>query len=144
MEIKRNEATRNRPKGDRIIDGSYVFIDLPAYLVQLQQEKAWEKNERNGITVFKSEDLAIVLSVLKAGSELPDNSVDGYLTLQLIHGKVSVTTPDGDVTLLPNQVLTFHPNIHNTVRVIDDSVLLLTNYSKSKEDEIGVSPDFYS
>jgi quercetin dioxygenase-like cupin family protein len=144
MEIKRNEATINRPKGDRVIDGSYVFIDLPAFLTQLQQEKAWEKNDRNGITVFKSDEVAIVLSVLKAGSQLPDNSVDGYLTLQLIHGKVNVTTPDGDVVLLPNQIIAFHPNIHNSVQVIDDSVLLLTNYSRDKDQVEGVSPDYYS
>jgi quercetin dioxygenase-like cupin family protein len=133
MEIKRNEATINRPKGDRVIDGSYVFINLPATLMQLQQEKAWEKNDRNGITVFKSDDLAIVLSTLKAGSQLPDNSVDGYITLHLINGKVNVVTDDGDVILLPNQLMAFHPGVNHSVQVIDDSVLLLTNYSISKE-----------
>ncbi|MBC7946537.1 MAG: hypothetical protein H7Y42_01565 [Chitinophagaceae bacterium] len=132
MEIKRNEATLNRPKGDRVIDGSYVFIDLPAFLLQLQQEKAWEKNDRNGITVFKSDDLAIVLSTLKGGSQLPDNSVDGYMTIQLIHGKITVVTPDGDVVMAPNQLITFHPNIHHSVQVVDDSVVLLTNYSTAK------------
>jgi len=135
MEIKRNEATLNRPKGDRVIDGSYVFIDIPAYTIQLHQEKAWEKNDRNGITVFKSDDLAIVLSTLKAGSQLPDNSVDGYITMQLIHGKINVTTPDGDVILTSNQILTFHPGVHHSVQVIDDSILLLTNYSKAVDDD---------
>lgn len=136
MEIKRNEATLNRPKGDRVIDGSYVFIDTPSFIIQLQQEKAWEKNDRNGITVFKSDDLAIVLSAVKAGSELPDNSVDGYLTIQLLHGKVNVATPDGDVILLPNQIITFHPGIHHSVQVIDDSILLLTNYNVAREETV--------
>jgi quercetin dioxygenase-like cupin family protein len=135
MEIKRNEATLNRPKGDRVIDGSYVFVDIPAYTIQLHQEKSWEKNDRNGITVFKSDDLAIVLSTLKAGSQLPENTVDGYIVLQLIHGKINVTTPDGDVILTANQILAFHPGIHHSVQVIDDSILLLTNYSKAVEDE---------
>jgi quercetin dioxygenase-like cupin family protein len=147
MEIKRNEATLNRPKGDRVIDGSYVFIDIPTFIMQLQQEKAWEKNDRNGITVFKSDELAIVLSAVKAGSELPGNSVDGYLTIQLLHGKISVATPDGDVVMLPNQVIAFHPGILHSVQVIDDSILLLTNNSTAKgwmEAEEEEEPDPYA
>jgi quercetin dioxygenase-like cupin family protein len=133
METKRNEATLNRPKGDRVIDGSYVFIDIADYTRQLQQEKAWEKNDRNGITVFKSDRLAIVLSTLKAGSQLPDNSVEGFITVQVVQGKINVITPDGDVVMTANQVMTFHPNIHHSIEVIDDSLLLLTNYSTVKD-----------
>ena len=45
MEIKRNQATFNRPQGDRVIDASYVFIDIPAFVDQIKMEKAWEKND---------------------------------------------------------------------------------------------------
>jgi len=133
METKRNDATLNRPKGDRVIDGSYVFIDIADYTKQLQQEKAWEKNDRNGITVFKSDNLAIVLSTLKAGSQLPDNTVEGFITIQVVQGKINVVTPDGDVVMTNNQIMTFHPNIHHSIEVIDDSLLLLTNYSTAKD-----------
>jgi quercetin dioxygenase-like cupin family protein len=133
METKRNDATLNRPKGDRVIDGTYVFIDIGEYTRQLQQEKAWEKNDRNGITVFKSDNLAIVLSTLKAGSQLPDNSVEGFITIQVVQGKINVITPDGDVVMTNNQIMTFHPNISHSIEVIDDSLLLLTNYSTAKD-----------
>ena len=67
MEIKRNEATFNRPDGDRVLDGTYVFVDIPSYIRQIKEEKAWEKNDRNGITVFKSENITQVITVLHAG-----------------------------------------------------------------------------
>ena len=40
MENKRNEATLNRPEGDRVLDAPYVFINIPEFIRQL-------KNERN-------------------------------------------------------------------------------------------------
>ena len=57
MEAKRNEATLNRPQGDRVLDASYVFINLPAFIRQMKKEEAWGKNDRNGITVFKTDKL---------------------------------------------------------------------------------------
>jgi hypothetical protein len=50
MEIKRNEATLNRPEGDRVIDAPFVFLDIPEFIHQVKKEKAWKKYDRNGIT----------------------------------------------------------------------------------------------
>ena len=105
MQIKRNEATLNRPQGDRIIDAPYVFIDLPAFIEQVKDEKAWEKNDRNGITVFKTGNMTIVLSILKEGATIADNTVVGLLTVQVLKGKVRVTTPDGDTKLKKNNLV---------------------------------------
>src|SRR5690606_19743096 len=70
MEFKRNESTLNRPEGDRVLDAPYVFIDIPSYIDQVKQEKAWEKNDRNGITVYKSDRVTIVITALQAGAEI--------------------------------------------------------------------------
>ena len=32
MENKRNEATLNRPEGDRVLDAPYVFINIPEFM----------------------------------------------------------------------------------------------------------------
>src|SRR5687768_15548241 len=100
MELKRNEATFNTPEGDRVLDASYVFVDLPDFLRQLKDEKAWDKNDRNGITVYKTDRLTIVLTVMHAGASIPDNKVDGLFTLQGIEGSIRISTVDGDVELL--------------------------------------------
>ena len=130
MEIKRNEATVNRPEGDRVIDGSYVFIDIPAFITQLTEEKAWEKNDRNGITVFKSEKVTMVLTALQEGAELINNKVDGFLSIQVLKGRVRINTPDGDIEAGEYHIINFHPQVPNSVKALSNVALLVTNYSK--------------
>ena len=133
MEIKRNESTLNRPEGDRVLDAPYVFIDIPSFIDQVKQEKAWEKNDRNGITVFKSDLLTIVITALQASAEIKDNSVDGLLTIQVIKGNARVTTPDGDIDMSNGQVLTFHPRISHSILAITDAIFLLSNYNTEEK-----------
>ena len=129
MEFKRNEATINRPQGDRVIDAPYVFIDIPAFIEQVKKEKAWEKNDRNGITVFKSDKLTIVITALQASAKISDNTVDGFFTIQVLKGDARITTPDGDIDATENQVVSFHPGIAHSVLAVSDAIFLLTNYS---------------
>lgn len=127
MEAKRNEATLNRPEGDRVLDASYVFINLPAFVRQLKKEEAWSKNDRNGITVFKTEHLAMVLTCLKAKAILKDNLVDGIFTIHVIEGIIRVKSPDGDVDMQANQITAFHQLVDHTIEAMTDAVILLTN-----------------
>jgi hypothetical protein len=131
MEAKRNEATLNRPEGDRVLDAPYVFIDIPKFIRQLKSEEAWEKNDRNGITVFKTENVAMVLTCLKAKAILKDNLVDGIFTIHVIEGIVRVKSPDGDVDMQANQITAFHQLVDHSIEAMMDSVLLLTNHTCS-------------
>lgn len=133
MEYKRNEATINRPEGDRVLDGSYVFVDIPSYVKQLKDEKAWEKNDRNGITVFKSSTITIVITALQEGAAIMDNSVDGFLTIQLLSGKAKISTTDGDIDVVEHQLIALHPGIEHSFIAQSDVVVLLTTYDKDEE-----------
>jgi len=127
MENKRNEATLNRPEGDRVIDAPYVFINTPEFIRQLMDEEAWQKNDRNAITVYKTSNMTMVLVCLHAKAVLKDNLVDGIVTIQVIDGIIKVTIPDGSVDMLTNQVIAFHQLVDHTIEALTDSVLLLTN-----------------
>lgn len=133
MEIKRNEATLNRPEGDRVLNAPYVFIDTPSFIDLVKQEKAWEKNDRNGITVFKSGNLTIVVTALQAGAEIKENAIDGLFTIQVLRGEARVTTPDGDIHLTAGHLLTFHPGVRHSVIAITDVVFLLNNYNTEEK-----------
>src|SRR5687767_3724208 len=99
MEIKHNDATRNRPEGDRVLDAPYVFADLPAFIEQVKDEKAWEKSDRNAITVFKTQGMTIVLSAMKEGAVIKDNTVNGFFTVQVLEGSVRLETLEGDTKM---------------------------------------------
>jgi quercetin dioxygenase-like cupin family protein len=128
MEIKRNEATVNRPEGDRVIDASYVFVDIPAFIEQVRREKAWEKNDRNGITVFKSADLTILITAMQAAAVLKHNNVKAFMTVQVMEGEVRIETQNGDVDMRPGNMIAFHPGIPHTIHAITDMILLISIY----------------
>ena len=128
MESKRNEATINRPDGDRVIDAPYVFINIPEFIKQLKSEEAWQKNDRNGITVFKTDKLTMVLTCLHAKAVLKDNLVDGIFTIQVLDGIIRVSSPDGEVDMLANQVIAFHQLVDHSIEAMTDAVVLLTNH----------------
>jgi len=129
MEAKRNEATLNRPNGDRVLDAPYVFINIPDYIRQLKIEEAWQKNDRNGIAVFKTENVAMVLTCLKAKAILKDNLVDGIFTVHVIEGVIRIKSPAGEVDLQTNQLIAFHQLVDHSIEAMTDAILLLTNHT---------------
>jgi hypothetical protein len=129
MVIKNNEATANRPEGDRILDAPYVFINLPEYLRMIKDEKAWIVNDRNGITLFKGNGLTVVLTALKKGAVLNKVETEGFMTLQLLEGSVIVNTPDGNMNVQPNQMMVFRPAIQYSVSAGIESSFLLSHYN---------------
>ena len=128
MEIKRNEATINRPEGDRVLDAPYVYIDIPDYIDQLKDEKQWKDTDRNAITVYKSDQLTIVVCALREDAEIINKAVDEIITIQVLKGEVRITTPDGDFDGEKRQMIVVRPGVEHTVKAEAKSYLLLTTY----------------
>jgi len=127
--MKANEATINRPEGDRIIDAPVVYADIDERIDQLKDEKAWDKNDRNGITLVKNEHLTIVLTCLHADAEINDNLVDGILTIEVLEGSVSLVTEVDKYELKERSLATIRANVPHSIRAQKKSVLLITNHS---------------
>ena len=127
MDIKYNIATYNRPDGSRLLDAPWVYTDLETIREQLKSEHAWNKNDRNGITIFKAGKMTIVLTIMKAGAVIKRNSVDGFLTLHVLRGKALVETEDCPVVLTAGNILNFHPCIvHNIIAKEETEILFNT------------------
>jgi quercetin dioxygenase-like cupin family protein len=125
MEIKRNDATLNRPEGDRVLDAPYVFMDMKDRIKQLKEEDAWDKNDRNGITIFKTDKLTTVLTCLRKKAAIKDNTVDGLFQVQVLDGRIRITTDDGDTEMKEGEMIVFHPGIRHTIEALKKSTLLL-------------------
>jgi quercetin dioxygenase-like cupin family protein len=125
MEYKRNDATLNRPEGDRVLDAPYVYMDFDKYIDQIKDEEAWDKNDRNGITMFKTDNLTTVLTCMHKGATIKDNTVDGIFQVLVIDGKIRVTTEEGDMEMRENEMITLHPNIYHNIEALKKSTLLL-------------------
>ena len=128
--VKKNESTINRPEGDRVLDAHYVNIDIKEYAKQLRDEPAWKKNDRNGITIFKTDNLTMVLVALHENAEIRDNSVNGIMSIQVVEGRVVVQFIDGEIEMGEKQMMNFHPFIRHSIKASAESILLLTNYTR--------------
>jgi len=126
MEEKKNQATPQRPEGDRTVDAALVSIDLKKFISQIKSEPAWFNGVRNAITVFKSDHLRLVLIALHKDAELPRHTADGMISVQLLEGCVAFGTDDEVSTLKTGQLVTLHKNIPHHVKAIEESVFLLT------------------
>ena len=126
MNEKYNEATRNRPSGDRIIDADSVFINLPAFISQIKSEDARQKNDRNSITVFKTSDMRIVLGGLHQGAELSPHKAEGIMSIQVIEGALEINTDNLSETLQKGQMIAIHKHSNYRVVAAEESIYLLT------------------
>lgn len=103
-----NDPTPKRPGEERTIDAPLVEIDLAKYIEQIKQEESWKTNKRNAITVFKSENMRIVLIGLHANAKLPEHKADGIISVQVLSGKIIFSTADNEKELDQGQMVTLH------------------------------------
>lgn len=126
MEIKYNEATPQRPEGDRSLDAALVAIDLPVFVKQIREESTWKESDRNAITVFKTNGLRIVLIALHKGAEMPTHIADGIISVQVLEGQMQFNTEWRSVELSNGQMLALHERIPHSVLALKETIFLLT------------------
>jgi len=126
MEEKYNEATTNRPEGDRPVDAPSVLIDIPSFIKQIKSEKAWEENDRNSITVFKSDKLSIVIVALHKSAEMQTEYPQHILSIQMIKGRIKLYADDKTNIVEEEQLFVLHENISYKIEAVKKSIFLLT------------------
>lgn len=126
MEIKYNEATPQRPEGDRSLDAALVAIELPVFVKQIKEESTWKESDRNAITVFKTNGLRIVLIALHKGAKMPTHTADGIISVQVLEGQMQFNTEWRSVELSNGQMLALHERIPHSVLALKETIFLLT------------------
>ena len=126
MEIKYNEATPQRPEGDRSLDAALIAIDLPVFVKQIKEESTWKESDRNAVTVFKTNGLRIVLIALHKGAEMPTHTADGIISVQVLEGQMQFNTEWRSVELSNGQMLALHERIPHSVLALKETIFLLT------------------
>ncbi len=126
MNEKSNEATTQRPQGDRVIDAPLVTIDLRNFTKQIREEQAWKNSDRNAITVFKTDGMRIVLIALHKDAEMKEHIADGIISVQLLEGQILFITKEQSVELVSGQMLTLHKGIPHSVLAKEETLFLLT------------------
>ena len=126
MDEKFNDSTKQRPLGERIMDAALVTIDLRNFTNQIRQEKAWTDNDRNAITVFKTDGMRIVLVALHKNAEMAKHTADGMISVQVLEGQILFTTEEQSVELGQGEMLALHENVPHSVLAKEETIFLLT------------------
>jgi len=126
MENKSNEATPQRPEGDRMLDAPVVEMDLNKLMLQIKSEAPWKEADHNAITIFKSDLMRIVLMGMHENAELKTHTAKGTISVQVIAGKINFTANDHTVAMEAGQMLVLHEKIPHSAMALKESFFLLT------------------
>ncbi len=126
MEIKSNDATPQRPDGERILYAPLVEMNLNELIKQLKTETTWADSDRNSATIFKSETMRIVLIGLHENAELKPHKANGVISVQVLEGKIEFTAEQQSTQIEKGQMIALQENITHSVRALTESCFLLT------------------
>lgn len=125
-EEKYNESTKNRPEGERTVDGPIVVVNIPEFIKKIKKEKAWDKNDRNAITVFKSDKLRIILVAMHKKAVMTTERPENIFSVQVLEGKIQLQTNDKKTDVREEELFVLHANISYKIEALRRSVFLLT------------------
>lgn len=120
------EATKLRPRSERIIDASLVTIDIPLFIKKIKSEKLWKKNDRNSMTIFKTNDMRIVLIALHKNAEIFTHTAKGLISVQVLKGELKFKTNEQSAKLKKGHLLTLKGGIPHGIKASKMTVFLLT------------------
>lgn len=126
MQLKSNEATINRPAGNRPIDASNLLVDLSNYIETIKTEHAWQSNDKNGITLFKSPGISVVLTGLHINAIIDDYNREGITIAQVLTGKILFTSDGQQKEITQGQIVITHRDDNYFIKAVEESFLLLT------------------
>jgi quercetin dioxygenase-like cupin family protein len=123
--MKYNESTRNRPEGDRIINNSWVKIDINQYTAELQSEE-WRKNDRKSITVFKNDQLTVVLMLLSENAQFFPHDAEGTMSVQIMEGMLDLDIEGNEISLESGNIAAINKGVRYSGIARQTTLALLT------------------
>jgi len=132
MGKKSNDATPQRPDGDRILNAPLVEMNLSEIIKQIKTETTWADSDRNSVTLFKSETMRIVLIGLHEKAELKPHKANGVISVQILEGKIEFTAEQQSTQIAMGQMIALKENIVHSVKALTECFFLLTLAMKDK------------
>lgn len=132
MEEHLNKSTPLRPEGERVLNGPMVITDLNKYISQIKSEKTWENSDHNSITIFKSNNIRIVLMGMHQDFLLKEHATNAEISVQVLEGDILFTADGDESKLSRGEMVSLQTKVPHEIKAIKESFLLLTLATTSK------------
>ena len=119
-------SSRPHPGSERPLHGSLQRFDLGTVVGRLKEEGAWQRGQRNSITLRKGGGMNVVLLVMKSGDRLEEHAAPGPLSLSVREGRIRFVAGEEVVEAESDTLLTCDAGVRHTVVALSDAVCLLT------------------
>jgi quercetin dioxygenase-like cupin family protein len=123
-------SSRPHPGSERPLHGPVQRFDLEAEVGRLREEGAWQRGQRNSITLRKGEGMNVVLLVMKAGDRLEEHAAPGPFSLSVREGRIRFMVAEEVAEKVAeagsDTLLTCDAGVRHTVEALSDVVCLLT------------------
>jgi quercetin dioxygenase-like cupin family protein len=122
-------SSRPHPGSERHLHGPLQMFDLGAEVGRLMEEGAWQRGQRNSITLRKAEGMNVVLLVMKAGKagdRLEEHTAPGPSSLSVREGRIRFMVAEEVAQEGSDTLLTCDAGVRHKVEALSDAVCLLT------------------
>lgn len=126
MSVHSNKPTSLRPEGERVLKGPMVTTDLNKYINQIKSEKTWKDSDHNSITIFKSENMRIVLMGMHKDFILKEHSATPEISIQVLEGEILFSTDKDETRLSKGEMVSLQTKIPHEIKANKESFMLLT------------------
>ena len=119
-------SSRPHPRSERPLHGPLQRFDLDAEVGRLMEEGAWQRGQRNSITLRKGEGMNVVLVAMKAGDRIEEHAAPGPSSLSVREGRIRFMVAEEVAEAGPDTLLTCDADVRHKVEALSDAVCLLT------------------
>jgi quercetin dioxygenase-like cupin family protein len=112
-----------------------VVFNLDQKIEELRSLEPYEHEGRTARTLIHTDDLRVVLVVMKAGDRMKEHHANATATVQALSGELVLTLPEREVTLPAGRLLALGKGLRHDVQANGDSAFLLTlGWGTAKRD----------
>ena len=123
---KNSESSLREPDAKNLLLESPIEINIQSLISKIKNENTWANKDLNSITIYKSNNMRIVLMGLHKNAQLKPHSAKGVISLQVISGEIVFTANEKSVKLEKDQMIALSEGVTHSVVAIKESFLLLT------------------
>lgn len=123
-----NKAFERPFRPVELIPSIIKSFSLHSMAQQLMTEQVFAQSGRNALTLARSEDLTVVLTVVKAGTIIKEHQAPGPVTILPLFGRITFSTShtkNASILLESGSAVVFAADVVHSVEANQDSAFLI-------------------